>query len=498
LIACRATWNVHSAVLILGIGATACIDSGAPEIGELTSASTVGSHASSGCSTAVVIGLSRQIAEEANCEHPGNFVHFPSGNGISITSNAVLPYLAQGARDDLETVAKNHSLQINSALRTVAQQYLLYHWYLEGRCGITAAATPGTSNHEGGRAVDLQNWASRIGDMAAHGWHHDVPGDVVHFDHTSTPDRRGEDVKAFQELWNRNHATDRIATDGEYGPETEARLKESPSTGFAHGASCGAQAVETVVAIDGADVLPPLTQQQFTITLANFGTTDWPAGATVELVGAATSPLYDPSWPAQNIVTTLADAIPAGDTGDIAFDITTPQASAETPIVQSLQLADGASVLASFDLAVTVEPGMTTPTSSDGNDESDDGGDVSGGCNAGGGGGAGLGLALALGLALVAALRRQRRMRTSDGSSHVAGAYLPTSRLIIRSENHATGPNIIPIIACIARPHANATGRVHFSANHSGAHASNSTVTHCSAVHANPGMWFARNQLTGV
>jgi uncharacterized protein (TIGR03382 family) len=404
LIASRATWRLHSAVLILGLGSTACVDPGEPEIGELTSASTVGSHVNSGCSTAVVIGLSRQIAEEANCEHPGNFVHFASGHGISITSNAVLPYLAQGARDDLQTVAKNHSLQINSALRTVAQQYLLYHWYLEGRCGITAAATPGTSNHEGGRAVDMQNWASRIGDMAAHGWHHDVPGDVVHFDHTSTPDRRGEDVKAFQVLWNRNHSGDRIATDGEYGPQTEARLEESPSTGFAHGSSCGAQAESTVVSIDGADVLPPLTQQHFTITLANFGTTDWPAGATVELVGAATSPLYDASWMSQTVVTTLVDAIPAGDTGTIDFDITTPQASVDTPVVQSLQLADGATELAAFDLAVTVEPGMTGPTSSDGNDESD-ADDVSGGCNAGGGGSAGLVLALGL----VALARRRRR-----------------------------------------------------------------------------------------
>ena len=61
------------------------------------------------------------------------------------------------ARSDLDAVAAQESLQINSALRTIAQQYLLYDWYHEGRCGITAAAHVGNSNHEGGRAVDLAN-----------------------------------------------------------------------------------------------------------------------------------------------------------------------------------------------------------------------------------------------------------------------------------------------------------------------------------------------------
>ena len=412
LIPSRATWKLHSIVLLLGVAPTACVDSGGPELAETSSASSVGSYAYSGCSTAVVIGLSRQIAEEANCEHPGNFVHFSSGNGISITSNAVLPYLAQGARDDLESVAHAHPVQINSALRTVAQQYLLYRWYEEGRCGITAAATPGTSNHEGGRAVDLQNWASRVSDMAAHGWHHDVPGDPVHFDHTATPDRRGEDVHAFQVLWNRNHPGDRIAEDGDYGPITQSKLVASPATGFARGPSCGAQAIVNVVSIDGADVLPPLTQQHFTVTLANTTAADWPAGAVLELAGgAAPSAFYDPSWVSQTVVTTLADAIPTGATGTLDFDITTPMVTDETAIVQSLQLVDSSGqVDATFDLAVTVQPGMTGPTSSDGNDEPDP---ADGGCNAGGGG-------LGAGLALLALLRYRRRTR--DGSRCVTGA----------------------------------------------------------------------------
>ena len=48
-------------------------------------------------------------------------------------------------------------MSINSAFRTVAQQYLLYAWYKQGRCGIGLAATPGNSNHEQGLAVDIED-----------------------------------------------------------------------------------------------------------------------------------------------------------------------------------------------------------------------------------------------------------------------------------------------------------------------------------------------------
>ena len=107
---------------LCGLATTeACVDS-EPEYGETASASTVQDYVASGCSTAVVIGLSKQIAQEADCQNPGSFVPFTSGNGITITSNAVLPFLEKSARDDLVTVAANNSLQINSALRTVAQQ----------------------------------------------------------------------------------------------------------------------------------------------------------------------------------------------------------------------------------------------------------------------------------------------------------------------------------------------------------------------------------------
>ena len=141
------------------------------------------------------------------------------------------------ARADLVKAGNSARVQVNSGYRTVAQQYLLYRWFKEGRCGITAAALPGRSNHESGRAVDIQNWSSRVTTMRNHGWAHTVPGDPVHFDNLGSPDNRGKDVTAFQRLWNRNHPSDKISVDGDYGPQTAARLKKAPAAGFAKGAT---------------------------------------------------------------------------------------------------------------------------------------------------------------------------------------------------------------------------------------------------------------------
>lgn len=353
-----------------------------PDLSEISSEATVADYQYTGCSTAVVIGLSKQIAQEADCEHPGNFVAFDASGGITITSSAVLPYLDRSARDDLKKVAAAAPIQVNSALRTLAQQYLLYRWYQEGRCGITAAATVGNSNHEGGRAVDIQNYGTRVSAMAARGWAHDVPGDDVHFDHTSSTDHRGQDVRAFQTLWNRNHAGDAIAVDGLYGPQTEARLKASPASGFALGASCGAGALDAdLVSVDGPDRAPPATQVHYTVTIKNTGAATWPAGTTLELASGTTSPLHDPSWTSDSVVTSLGDTVAPGAKIMVDFDVTTPAADVETPVMEAFALDDGGTTFGTIQLALTVVPGQDTPQSSDGGDTQDD----DGGCDAGGG-----------------------------------------------------------------------------------------------------------------
>jgi uncharacterized protein (TIGR03382 family) len=365
------------------------------------SAATVSDYQYSGCSTSVVLGLSRQISDEIGCEHPGGLTRFDATGNLVFTNSSVLPYLAADAKTHLLSVAASRSVQVNSAFRTIAQQYLLYRWYQQGRCGITAAATVGNSNHESGRAVDVSNYSSLISAMSAKGWAHDVSGDPVHFDHLASPDIRGEDVLAFQKLWNRNNPGDHIAEDGDYGPQTEARLKKAPATGFAIGATCVQHATAAeVVSIDGPDKAPPVTQAHFTMTVQNDTDTEWPG--TAVLVAPADTQLHDASWIDGTQIATLGSPVPAGGMGDLSFDVTTPSVADETAIFEHLVLSDGTTQLGTVNLALTVVPDMTTPTSADGDDRYDQ--EVSGGCNSGGSTGT-FGIVFALG----AVIRRRRR-----------------------------------------------------------------------------------------
>jgi uncharacterized protein (TIGR03382 family) len=395
---------ISSLLCALPIVLAGCLDSG-PELGVTRSAVTVSGAGASGCSTAVVLGLSRQIADEISCEAPGGLVPFTASSSITLTSSAVLPYLEQDAADDLNAVAANHPLQINSAFRTIAQQYLLVRWHANGQCGIAAAAAVGNSNHESGRAVDLANWSSRVSNMAAHGWAHDVPGDVVHFDHTASPDIRGEDVTAFQTLWNRNNPGDPIAIDGAYGPQTEARLKASPATGFAQGASCVTKPHAEVTAVDGPDMVSAQAQAHYTLSLTNGSDTEWPDTAELQIVGDS-SMLRDASWLSATSIAALGTFVPGGATVQISFDVTAPNVTDETPVTQQLQISDGTTVYGTASFALTIEPAgdpsVDAPKSDDGGD-SHDLGQMTGGCSAGGGGTG------VLALALVALVRRRRR-----------------------------------------------------------------------------------------
>jgi len=205
----------------------------------------VSSFESTACATSVVLQLSVQIAEEVDCLMPGQLVPFAETANIEFTGSAVLPYLSEIARADLMTASGAngaHAARVTTAFRTVAQQYLRRRWFELGRCGITAAAEPGRSNHESGRALDVSNYNTWISVFGSNGWAHDVPGDPVHFDHTASPDIRGADILAFQRLWNRNAPDDQIGEDGVYGAMTEDRLKRAPAEGFGIGAICGLSA----------------------------------------------------------------------------------------------------------------------------------------------------------------------------------------------------------------------------------------------------------------
>jgi hypothetical protein len=358
------------------------LDPGEPALSEASSALTVADFTTSTCTTAVVIGLSSQIADEVGCMSPSSLVRFAAGSGITITSNAVLPFLAANARTDLMAVG---NVQVNSAFRTVAQQYLLLQWFNLGRCGITAAAAVGRSNHESGRAVDLANESVRVTAMANHGWAHDVPGDPVHFDHLASADIRGKDTLAFQRLWNRNHPTDKIAEDGAYGPQTEARLKQSPATGFATGPSCAPIMPSAhVVAIDGPDRIAPGARAHYRLTVTNTTGADWPDTTRMVVAGGGTSEFYDAaSWTSAAEVGAIGTAIPAGSQGIVELDVVAPNVAAATAVSTELALTDGTTQVGSVSLAVTVTPNGDDNLSGDSDDQTD-GGSVNGGCAAGG------------------------------------------------------------------------------------------------------------------
>lgn len=208
---------------------------------ELTLQSPVSSAVSSGCSTTSVKALSEQLIREIQCLKPGAMKRIDNIPGVSL-GPAVFPYLQTPAANALAKAQRHRgsTLVLNSGLRTLPQQYLLHRWSKVGACGIGLAASPGTSNHETGIAIDISDYSGWRPAMFANTFSWLGPSDPVHFDYagSGTVSMRGLSVLAFQRLWNRNNPSDKIAEDGAYGPKTEARLARSPVGGFAIGASC--------------------------------------------------------------------------------------------------------------------------------------------------------------------------------------------------------------------------------------------------------------------
>lgn len=225
---------------------------GTGQMSEGFSGGTVADAANASCATASVKGLSFQIIEEGNCIEPGAFAPVTLPANASAGDNVFL-FIQQPARDKLVSVLKANAgkaLSINSMLRTIAQQYLLWNWYQTGSCGISLAAKPGNSNHETGLAMDVQEYSSWRSTLEGNGFGWLGASDPWHFDWVGAGavDHRGLDILAFQRLWNRNNPNDPIAEDGIWGPGTESRMRKSPADGFSMGATCGAQSEPACVA----------------------------------------------------------------------------------------------------------------------------------------------------------------------------------------------------------------------------------------------------------
>ncbi|MFO0616832.1 MAG: M15 family metallopeptidase [Polyangiaceae bacterium] len=226
-------------LLLSAWGSAGCVVESppAPEpLGRASSAQTVAQAATNSCGTSSVKGLSDQIIAQAACIEPDAFVKLPALPNVTI-NGGVLPYLEKPARDALVQIVNAHPnthLGINSMLRSIAQQYLLYHWYQTGTCGIGLAAKPGNSNHESGLAFDTSDYGTWKSALTSGGFKWLGSSDPVHYDYVGAGavDYRGTDVLAFQQLWNKNHPDDKIAEDGEWGPQTESKMAASPADGF--------------------------------------------------------------------------------------------------------------------------------------------------------------------------------------------------------------------------------------------------------------------------
>jgi N-acetylmuramoyl-L-alanine amidase len=189
------------------------------------------------CSTIVVRELDKQLIAQINLIIPNVLVSFADLNAD--VGAPVWPLLQPPAKAALQRAINERGTRmiVNSAYRTIAQQLILFNHAQNNRCGIPIAARPGSSNHQGGLAIDVEDAAGWEPFLERHGWRRLMPNDPVHFDFIGrgTRDIRATGVRAFQQLWNLNNPNNRLSVDGAYGAQTERALNNSPITGFAKG-----------------------------------------------------------------------------------------------------------------------------------------------------------------------------------------------------------------------------------------------------------------------
>jgi hypothetical protein len=230
-------------------GCAGAADDGATpdDLTSATGALTVSGAASRSCSTLAVRGLAEQLVAELACLDPTVVTKIDAADTLSIEPE-VFPYLQPAAAEALKSAvaAYGKPMKLNSALRTLPQQYMLRRWAAGKRCGVSVAAPVGESNHESGLAVDIDvsgTAATRRAVRAAlqaQSFTWLGASDPVHFDFKGDDgkDLQGLSVLAFKRLWNRNHPEAPLVLDETYDAKTEAKLRVSPAAGFATGARC--------------------------------------------------------------------------------------------------------------------------------------------------------------------------------------------------------------------------------------------------------------------
>ena len=199
---------------------------------------TVAEFASSPvCNTGGLRGLNAQIVSILQPTVADIFVSCE--DVVTIAGASTIPFLQRAAKEALARAVeeKGRKLPLIHAYRTVAQQYVLRRWFLNGRCNIPTARPPGSSPHERGAGIDIgdepQEWRTVLENQD---WRWAGPGDRGHFTYVGDGvDMRllTEGVRSFQKLWNIHNPNDLIDEDGIFGEiQTGPRLLKSPIEGF--------------------------------------------------------------------------------------------------------------------------------------------------------------------------------------------------------------------------------------------------------------------------
>jgi D-alanyl-D-alanine carboxypeptidase len=193
--------------------------------------------ANGSCTTEGVRPLNDQIFQLAIQVLKGDLVR--CDDVVNVVGSSTLPFLQPAAKMALAQAVeeKGERPRLVHAYRTVAHQYILYFWFNHGRqCHVTLAATPGSSPHEQGIAIDIKDHSKWINILAKHSWRWRGRADKPHFTYIGggiSPNVRKESIRAFQRLWNRNNPSDLIEEDGTYGDvETGPRVEKTPVEGF--------------------------------------------------------------------------------------------------------------------------------------------------------------------------------------------------------------------------------------------------------------------------
>ena len=203
----------------------------------ISSTCTIGSVISAGtpCETSVVLGLTKQIASELGSM--GISFSSIAGHQSINCKGGCSGFIQESALNSLIsiTTSANRTITLSSAWRSTAQQYLLYQWKAQAKCGQTNPVfIPGTSNHEGGIAIDVPSYNDWISLLTNNGWNYPMPDtDRVHFEYgNKAAFYAKQNLIAFQRLWNRYNPNDTIAEDGVFGNDTAKAFDNAPCNGW--------------------------------------------------------------------------------------------------------------------------------------------------------------------------------------------------------------------------------------------------------------------------